>query len=39
MYSGKKIIEWSPTYAGAFDTMVKIHALDGRGPNTDANVP
>jgi hypothetical protein len=41
MYSGKKIIEWSPTFYGAFDTMVQIHdryALDGRDPNTDANI-
>ena len=41
MYWGKKIIEWSPTYQAAFDTMVQIHdryALDGRDPNTYANI-
>jgi deoxyribodipyrimidine photo-lyase len=41
MYWGKKIIEWSPTYQDAFDTMVQIHdryALDGRDPNTYANI-
>lgn len=41
MYWGKKIIEWSPTYQGAFETMVRIHdryALDGRDPNTCANI-
>jgi len=41
MYWGKKIIEWSPTYQEAFDSMVRIHdryALDGRDPNTYANI-
>jgi deoxyribodipyrimidine photo-lyase len=37
----KKIIDGSPTYQDAFDTMVEIHdryALDGRYPNTCSNV-
>ncbi len=37
MYWGKKIIEWSPTYQEALDTMIFLHdryALDGRDPNT-----
>jgi deoxyribodipyrimidine photo-lyase len=41
MYWGKKIIEWSRTYAEAFDTMVYLHdryALDGRDPNTYTNI-
>jgi deoxyribodipyrimidine photo-lyase len=41
MYWGKKILEWSATYQGAVDTMVKIHekyALDGRDPNTFTNI-
>jgi deoxyribodipyrimidine photo-lyase len=41
MYWGKKIIEWSPTFPDAFDIMVRIHdryALDGRDPNTYANI-
>jgi len=41
MYWGKKIIEWSPGFQEAFDTMVRIHdlyALDGRDPNTYANI-
>lgn len=41
MYWGKKIVEWSPSAEEAFDTMVEIHdryALDGRDPNTYANV-
>jgi deoxyribodipyrimidine photo-lyase len=41
MYWGKKIIEWSPTYEGAVQTMVYLHdryALDGRDPNTYANI-
>ena len=41
MYWGKKIIEWSPTYQEALETMVHIHdryALDGRDPNTYANI-
>ena len=41
MYWGKKIIEWSPAYQEAFDTMVRIHdryALDGRDPATYANI-
>jgi deoxyribodipyrimidine photo-lyase len=41
MYWGKKIIEWSATYAEAFDTMVYLHdryALDGRDPNTYTNI-
>jgi deoxyribodipyrimidine photo-lyase len=41
MYWGKKIIEWSPTYEDAAKTMIDIHgkyALDGRDPNTYANI-
>lgn len=41
MYWGKKIIEWSPSYREAFDTMVYLHdryALDGRDPNTYTNI-
>jgi deoxyribodipyrimidine photo-lyase len=41
MYWGKKIIEWSRTYQEALDTMIDIHgryALDGRDPNTYANI-
>lgn len=41
MYWGKKIIEWSPTYQDAVDTMIDFHgkyALDGRDPNTFTNV-
>lgn len=41
MYWGKKIIEWSPTYQDALDTMVYMHdryALDGRDPNTYTNI-
>jgi deoxyribodipyrimidine photo-lyase len=41
MYWGKKIIEWSPTYQEALDTMIYIHgryALDGRDPNTATNI-
>jgi deoxyribodipyrimidine photo-lyase len=41
MYWGKKIIEWSATYAGALRLMIYLHdryALDGRDPNTYANI-
>lgn len=41
MYWGKKIIEWSPTYAEALRVMIHIHdvyALDGRDPNTYTNI-
>jgi deoxyribodipyrimidine photo-lyase len=41
MYWGKKIIEWSACHQDALDTMFRIHdrwALDGRDPNTSANV-
>jgi deoxyribodipyrimidine photo-lyase len=41
MYWGKKIIEWSPTPAKAQATMIRLHekyALDGRNPNTYANI-
>ncbi len=41
MYWGKKIIEWSRTYEEAAQTMIDIHgkyALDGRDPNTFANI-
>ncbi len=41
MYWGKKIIEWSETYAGALQTMLHLHdryALDGRDPNTYTNI-
>jgi deoxyribodipyrimidine photo-lyase len=41
MYWGKKIIEWSRNYEEAAETMIDIHgsyALDGRDPNTYANI-
>lgn len=41
MYWGKKMIEWSASYQDAHDAMLRIHdryALDGRDPNTYANV-
>ncbi len=41
MYWGKKIIEWSPTYDEALQTMIRLHdvyALDGRDPNTYTNI-
>jgi deoxyribodipyrimidine photo-lyase len=41
MYWGKKIIEWTPTHQEALETMIDFHdryALDGRDPNTYANV-
>jgi len=41
MLWGKKILEWSPDYRSALETMVALHdrwALDGRDPNTYANV-
>lgn len=41
MYWGKKIIEWSVTCQDALDTMIYLHdrhALDGRDPNTYANI-
>ena len=41
MYWGKKIIEWSPTYEEALNTMIRLHdiyALDGRDPNTYTNI-
>jgi deoxyribodipyrimidine photo-lyase len=41
MYWGKKIIEWSATHQDALDTMIYLHdqyALDGRDPNTYANI-
>ena len=41
MYWGKKIIEWSPTYEQALETMIDLHdryALDGRDPNTYTNI-
>jgi deoxyribodipyrimidine photo-lyase len=41
MYWGKKILEWSRTYAEAVNTMVHLHekyALDGRDPNTYTNI-
>jgi deoxyribodipyrimidine photo-lyase len=41
MYWGKKIIEWSPTYEDAIQTMIHLHdryALDGRDPNTYTNI-
>jgi deoxyribodipyrimidine photo-lyase len=41
MYWGKKIIEWSPTPEEALATMIYLHdryALDGRDPNTYANI-
>lgn len=41
MYWGKKIIEWSASYAEALSTMIYLHdryALDGRDPNTYTNI-
>jgi len=41
MYWGKKIIEWSKMPAEAQQTMICLHekhALDGRNPNTYANI-
>ncbi len=41
MYWGKKIIEWSRSCEDAFNAMVYLHdryALDGRDPNTYANI-
>jgi deoxyribodipyrimidine photo-lyase len=41
MYWGKKIIEWSGTHEEALRYMIAMHdryALDGRDPNTYANV-
>lgn len=41
MYWGKKIVEWSRTPAEAQQTMIRLHekhALDGRNPNTYANI-
>ena len=41
MYWGKKIIEWSPDYERALQVMIHLHdiyALDGRDPNTYANI-
>lgn len=41
MYWGKKIMEWSPTHQDALNTMIYLHdryALDGRDPNTYANI-
>ncbi len=41
MYWGKKIIEWSASYAEALRTMIYLHdryALDGRDPNTYTNI-
>ncbi len=41
MYWGKKVIEWSRTHQEALDTMIYLHdrhALDGRDPNTYANI-
>jgi deoxyribodipyrimidine photo-lyase len=41
MYWGKKIIEWSPSYQEALETMIHLHnvyALDGRDPNTCTNI-
>lgn len=41
MLWGKKILEWSPDYRSAVETMVALHdryALDGRDPNTYANI-
>src|SRR5581483_5393065 len=41
MYWGKKIIEWSPTYGEALQTMIYLHdrhALDGCDPNTYTNI-
>jgi deoxyribodipyrimidine photo-lyase len=41
MYWGKKIIEWSKSYADALAIMIQLHdkyALDGRDPNTYTNI-
>src|SRR5690348_11222032 len=41
MYWGKKIIEWSRRHRDALSTMIEFHdryALDGRDPNTYANI-
>jgi deoxyribodipyrimidine photo-lyase len=41
MYWGKKIIEWAASYEEALRIMIElhdIHALDGRDPNTYANI-
>jgi deoxyribodipyrimidine photo-lyase len=41
MYWGKKIIEWTPIHQEALETMIAFHdryALDGRDPNTYANI-
>ncbi len=41
MLWGKNIIRWSPDYATAQQTMIRLHhryALDGRNPNTYANI-
>ncbi len=41
MYWGKKIIEWSPSHQEALDVMLDLndrYALDGRDPNTYANI-
>jgi deoxyribodipyrimidine photo-lyase len=41
MYWGKKIIEWSASHQEALDAMIYFHdryALDGRDPNTYANI-
>ncbi|MEI9815290.1 MAG: deoxyribodipyrimidine photo-lyase [Acidobacteriota bacterium] len=41
MYWGKKIIEWSASHQEALDTMIYLndrYALDGRDPNTYANI-
>jgi deoxyribodipyrimidine photo-lyase len=41
MYWGKKIIEWSPDYEQALQTMIHLHdryAIDGRDPNTYTNI-
>ena len=41
MYWGKKIIEWSRWHRDALSTMIEFHdryALDGRDPNTYANI-
>lgn len=41
MYWGKKIIEWTRTYADALQLMIHLHdryALDGRDPNTYTNI-
>lgn len=41
MLWGKKVLEWSADYGSALETMLDLHhryALDGRNPNTYANV-